>query len=65
MANKLPDLQVVLPYKTLLELLEASQAVESLRKDNERLSAQMAALRSQFTELMTLVGDLRKEIDFS
>lgn len=65
MPNKFPDLQVVLPYKTLLELLEASQAVDSLRKDNERLSVQMAALRSQFTELMTLVGDLRKEIEYS
>ena len=65
MPNKFPDLHVVLPYKTLLELLEASQAVVSLRKYNDRLSAQMAALRSQLTEFMTLVGDLRKEIDFS
>lgn len=64
MVNKLPDLQVVSHDKILLKLLEASQAVEFLRKDNECLSAQITAPRSLFIKLMTPLGDLRKEIDY-
>lgn len=59
---KLPDIQVVLPYKDLLELLEASKQVGDLKADNKRLHDQMDALRSQFTELMDKFGELRREV---
>lgn len=63
MKKSVPELQVVLPYSRLLELLEAAQAVEDLRKENKRLFEQMCALRSQFTELMEVLGDLKREIE--
>ena len=57
---KLPDIQVVLPYKDLVELLEASRQIESLKADNKRLHDQLDALRSQFLELMEQFGDLKR-----
>lgn len=59
MKKYVPELQVVLPYSKLLELLEAAQSVEDLKKDNSRLCDQMGALRSQFTELMEIVQELK------
>ena len=56
---KLPDIQVVLPYKDLVELLEASKEIKDLRSDNKRLHDQLGALRSQFTELMDQFRDLK------
>lgn len=60
--DKLPDIQVVLPYKDLVELLEASRQIESLKEDNKRLHEQLVALRSQFLELMEQFGDLKRFI---
>lgn len=56
---KLPDIQVVIPYKDLVELLEASKEIKDLRSDNKRLYEQLGALRSQFTELMDQFRDLK------
>lgn len=50
----LPKIQVIMDYKTLQELLACCYEVDSLREDNRQLRQQMAALRSQFTELMEL-----------
>ena len=57
---KLSDIQVVIPYKDLVELLEASKEIKDLRSDNKRLHEQFDALRSQFLELMEQFGDLRR-----
>ena len=57
---KLPDIQVVIPYKDLVELLEASKEIKDLRSDNKRLYQQFDALRSQFLELMEQFGDLKR-----
>ena len=46
------NLQVIIPYRELVNLLNASQRVESLDKKMERLLEQQAALRLQFLELM-------------
>ena len=46
------DLQVIIPYRQLISLLNASQRVESLDKKMERILEQQAALRLQFCELM-------------
>ena len=52
MAKKLPDLQVLIPYKDLQQLLNAAGEVESLKDEQQQNRDQMAALRLQFTELM-------------
>ena len=50
--NKLPDVQVLIPYKTLQELLMAAAAAEENKKEIVFLRDQLSALRFQFTELM-------------
>ena len=59
---KLPELQVLIPYKDLMELLEASRQIEQLKKDNKRLHKQLYALRSEFVELMDAFGELRRYV---
>lgn len=59
---KHPDLQVLIPYKDLVELLEASRQIEQLKKDNKRLHTKLDALRSQFVELMDAFGDLKRYV---
>lgn len=59
---KHPELQVLIPYKDLMELLEASRQIEQLKKDNKRLHKQLDALRSEFVELMDAFGDLRSYV---
>lgn len=59
---KHPELQVLIPYKDLMELLEASRQIEQLKKDNKRLHKQLDALRSEFVELMDAFGDLRRYV---
>ena len=53
------DLQVVLPYKELLELLEASKQVKILSAQLAALLESQAALRSQFLELMEKYRELK------
>lgn len=59
---KPPELQVLIPYKDLMELLEASKQIEQLKKDNKRLHNQMIQLRSQFTEVMDAFGELKRYV---
>lgn len=59
---KNPKLQVIIPYETLCELMEASQEVIKLRKDLNRLTKQHDALRNQFLELMEAFGDLKRYV---
>lgn len=56
---KQPDIQVLIPYKDLCELLNASEEVKKLRKEVKRLTNQQDSLRSQFIELMDAFGELR------
>lgn len=59
---KHPELQVLISYKDLMELLEASRQIEQLKKDNKRLHNQMIQLRSQFTEVMDAFGELKRYV---
>ena len=59
---KHPELQVLIPYKDLMELLEASKQIEQLKKDNKRLHNQMTELRSQFTEVIDAFGELKRYV---
>ena len=47
-----PDIQVILSYKQLEELLEAAKEVRQLRIEVKRLRDQQSSLRYQFIELM-------------
>lgn len=58
MTKKLADIQVLIPYKTLQELLYASSEVDVLRLETKQLREQQAALRLQFTELMEKLREL-------
>lgn len=46
------QLQVLIPYKTLSQLLEAPKQVEELRKDLKSTQRQLAALRGQMYEVI-------------
>ena len=59
MAGKLPDIQVLISYKDLQQLLQASEELDTIKKDNKSLHEQVAALRSQFVELMEVFRDLQ------
>lgn len=52
-----PDIQVIIPYKQLEDLLQASVELKSLRADVKRLRGQVSALRYAFTELMEKLMD--------
>ena len=49
-----PDepLQVLIPYETLVKLLEAPKQVEELRKELKSTNRQLAALRGQLFEVI-------------
>lgn len=52
MPIKSDDLQVIISYKQLMGLLDASKQVEALDEKMERVLKQQDALRCQFQELM-------------
>lgn len=52
------NLQVIISYRDLMHLLNASQRVEALDKKMDRLMEQQKLLRGQFTELMEKLGEL-------
>lgn len=58
----IPDLQVVLPYKTLVELLESAQAVSELRQTLELRDQQLLAMRKQLSEVFEVIGEIRQEL---
>ena len=55
----LPDLQVIIQYRDLVELLAAAYEVDALRNEVKLLRAQQSALRLQFTELMELFREYK------
>ena len=58
MSKKLPDIQVLIPYKDLCQLLNASAEVETLKQENRIIRDQLGAMRLQFTELMERLREL-------
>lgn len=59
---KLPEFQVLLPYSTLMQLLDAIQIVPVLRKEIEYRDQQIAAMRSQMTEVFEVIGKIQDEL---
>lgn len=50
--NQDEPLQVLIPYKTLCQLLEAPKQVEELRKELRSTNRQLGALRGQLFEVI-------------
>lgn len=59
--SKIPELQVVIPYDTLVELLRASEELPKMRQHMIRTDQQLTALRMQFTELMDAFGEYTRD----
>lgn len=57
--RKLPEIQVLIGYTDLQELLYAAGEVESLKDEQQQNRDQMAALRLQFTELMERLNEIQ------
>lgn len=57
--KRMPDVQVMVPYKTLEKLLLAAAVAEENQKDISFLRQQISALRFQFTELMEIFNDYK------
>ena len=50
--SKLPDIQVLIPYKQLEDLLQAGTELKALRADVKRLREQQGRLRGMVFEIM-------------
>lgn len=57
---KSDDIQVLISYKRLTELVQASEQVEALRKDCARLEAQVLALRMIQSECIEKIRYIEK-----
>lgn len=57
--KRMPDVQVMVPYKTLEKLLLAAAVAEENQKEISFLRQQISALRFQFTELMEIFNDYK------
>lgn len=60
MANPAPEAQVIIPYKTLCELLQAGEEVKQLRTEVKKLSTQVGALRIIQGQCIEKIGELKK-----
>ena len=47
-----PGIQVIIPYKQLEDLLQATVELKSLRADVKRLRSQVSAMRYMLSEIM-------------
>ena len=54
------DPQVLIPYSQLVDLLEASDRLETIEDDVKYIRKTQEQLRSQFTEMMIAFGDLKR-----
>lgn len=61
MANT-DDIQVLIPYRRLVELLKASDELEQLRKELTRLEQQNAAMRLTQAECMEKIREIEKSL---
>lgn len=57
-----PEIQVIMPYETLQELLSVAHSVEDLKQEIEHRDQQIAALRGQMVDVFDVIGQLREEI---
>ena len=62
MPKRPPDYQVLVPYKELCALLEASRKLDELTKRQDRLQKQFDRLNERFLELTIAFGDLKRYV---
>lgn len=60
--GKLPELSVVIPYKTLQELLDAAASVADLKQTIELRDQQILAMRKQLSEVFEVIGEIKREL---
>lgn len=60
--KRIPNFQVIIPYKTLLSLLDAADAVEELQKKFTRLDDKLEALRRIQGETIDKLGDIERNL---
>lgn len=63
MAKNESDFQILLPYKQLESLLQASTEIKQLRVEIKRVQDQQSALWARFAELMEAFGEIRKHLN--
>lgn len=56
------DVQVLISYRRLTELLETAQGLEELRQQNKQILDLIDGLRSMQVQCMDAIGQLRKEL---
>lgn len=57
------DPQVLIPYSQLVELLEASDKLDSIEANIKYIRDMQEALRSQLDEVMIAFGDLKRHVN--
>lgn len=57
------DVVVSLPFSRLMSLLEPSDKVSELRHDIDAVRREMEGVQRINTELMIIVGDLKRKLD--
>lgn len=56
------DVQVLISYKRLTELLETAQGLEELKEQNKRILDLIEGLKINQIQCMDAIGELRKEL---
>ena len=56
------DVQVLISYKRLTELLDAAQSLDELRQQNNQILGLIDGLRTMQIQCMDAIGQLRKEL---
>lgn len=56
------DVQVLISYKRLTELLETAQGLEELKQQNKQILSLIDGLRTTQIQCMDAIGQLRKEL---
>lgn len=56
------DWRVSIPLKDLVSLLNFSEDLESIKKENSQLRRELEGLRNMFSEVTQQLGDVKREL---
>ena len=56
------DWRVSIPLKDLVSLLNFSEDLESMNKENAQLRRELEGLRNMFSEVTQQLGDVKREL---
>lgn len=60
--KRIPNFQVLIPYKTLVSLLDAAEAVEELEQKFTRLDEKLEALRRIQGDTIVKIGQIERDL---